>query len=209
LNGADFKSEALSPGAWISIFGQNLGQSATATAANTVTLGGASVSVCGLSAALSYNSGPVTTNRSTSWQLNALVPDGVAGQTSCFVVAAVAGLTSQPATIAIASGVMELFGFTSSSEPLPIITHADYSLVGPAAAGLTPAKPNETVIAWGTGDCSLPAVTVGGTGATVAFSGRVGPGLCQINFVVPNSSPGSSPLKLSTSPNLYSFWVSL
>jgi len=209
VNGADFKAEPLSTGAWISIFGQNLGEAAAWNSANTVTLGGARVSVCGVAAALSYNSGPVTSNGSTGWQLNALVPDGAAGQTSCPVVATVAGLASQPTTVVIASGVMELFGFTSSAGPLPIITHADYSLVGPAAAGLTPAKPNETVIAWGTGDCSLPAVTVGGTGATVAFSGRVGPGLCQINFVVPNSSPGSSPLKLSTSPNLYSFWVSL
>jgi uncharacterized protein (TIGR03437 family) len=208
VNGADFKSEALSAGAWISIFGQNLGQAATWSSANTVTLGGASVSVCGLPAVLSYNSGPVTTNGSTSWQLNALVPDGVAGQTSCLVVVTVAGLASQPASVAIAGGVIELFGFTSSAGPLPILTHADYSLVGPVSAGLTPAKPNETVIAWGTGDCSGPSLTVGGTPATVVFSGRVAPGLCQINFVVPNSPTGSNQLKLSTSPNLYSLWVS-
>ena len=41
-----------------------------------------------------------------------------------------------------------------------IITHADYTLAGPAAAGMVPAKPGETVIAWGTGDCSTPVVTV-------------------------------------------------
>lgn len=208
VNGADFKSEALSAGAWISVFGQYLGQAATWSSANTVTLGGASVSICGLPAVLSYNSGPVTTNGSTSWQLNALVPDGVAGQTSCLVVVTAAGLASQPASVAIAGGVIELFGFTSSAGPLPILTHADYSLVGPVSAGLTPAKPNETVIAWGTGDCSGPGLTVGGTPATVVFSGRVAPGLCQINFVVPNSPTGSNQLKLSTSPNLYSLWVS-
>ena len=100
VNGADFKAEALSAGAWISIFGQNLGQAATWTSANTVTLGGASVSVCDLPAALSYNSGPVTTNGSTSWQLNALVPDGVAGKTSCPVVVTLAGLASQLASLA-------------------------------------------------------------------------------------------------------------
>ena len=70
------------------------------------------------------------------------------------------------------------------------------------------AKPNETVIAWGTGDCLTPGVTVGGTRATVAFSGRVAPGLCQINFVVPNSPTGSNQLNMSTSPNIYSLWVS-
>jgi uncharacterized protein (TIGR03437 family) len=103
---------------------------------------------------------------------------------------------------------MELFGFTSSAGPLPIITHADYTLVGPVSAGVTPAKPSETVIAWGTGDCSIPGVTVGGAPATVAFSGRVAPGLCQINFVVPSSPAGSNQVKMSTSPNLYSLWVS-
>jgi uncharacterized protein (TIGR03437 family) len=208
VNGADFKPEPLSPGAWISILGQNLGQAATPTAANTFTLGGAGVSVCGIAAALSYNSGPVTTNGSMSWQLNALVPDGASGQTSCSVVVTVAGQSSQPASVTIASGVMELFGFASAAGPLPIITHADYTLVGPVTAGLTPAKPSETVIAWGTGDCSLPSVTVGGTSATVPFSGRVEPGLCQINFVVPTSLSGSNPLRLSTSPNPYSLWVS-
>jgi uncharacterized protein (TIGR03437 family) len=208
LNGADFKSEALSAGAWISIFGQNFGQSATATAANTFTLGGASVSVCGIAATLSYNSGPVTTNGSTTWQLNALMPAGVAGQTSCPVIVTVTNQSSQPASVAIASDVMELFLFTSSAGSLPIITHADYSLVGPATAGLVPAKPNETVIAWGTGDCSAPGVTVDGASATVTFSGQVEPGVCQVNFVVPNSPAGSNQLKLSTSPNLYALWVS-
>jgi len=214
VNGADFKSEPISPGAWISILGQNLGQTATAAFANTYTLGRASVFICGISTILSYNSGPVTTNGSTSWQLNALMPAGVAGRTSCPVTVTVTdqsftqGQTSQPASVAIASGVMELFQFTSSAGSLPIITHADYSLVGPATAGLTPAKPKETVIAWGTGDCSTAGLTVGGTSAAVAFSGQVEPGLCQVNFIVPNSPTGSNQLKVSTSPNLYSLWVS-
>jgi uncharacterized protein (TIGR03437 family) len=208
LNGADFKSEALSAGAWISIFGQNFGQNAMATAANTFTLGGASVSVCGIAATLSYNSGPVTTNGSTTWQLNALMPTGVAGQTSCPVVVMVTNQSSQPASVAIARDVMELFLFTSSAGSLPIITHADYSLVGPATTGLVPAKPNETVIAWGTGDCSAPGVTVGGASATLAFSGQVEPGVCQVNFVVPNSPTGGNQLKLSTVPNSYTLWVS-
>lgn len=142
------------------------------------------------------------------WQINGLMPDAVAGKTSCSIVVIVSGLASEPAAITVASGVMELFRFVSSAGPLPIITHADYSLVGPATAGLTPAKPNETVIAWGTGDCSTPGVTVEGIPAMVAFSGRVEPGLCQINLVVPNSPTGSNQLKLSTSLNLYNLWVS-
>ena len=208
VNGADFKSETLSPGAWISILGQNLGQFETASSANTLALGGAGATVCGTAAVLNYNSGPITANGSTGWQINALVPDGVAGQTSCPVVVTVGAQVSPPVNVAIAGGIMELFQFTTSAGTLPIITHADYSLVGPVSAGLAPAKPNETVIAWATGDCSTPTVTVGGVSASVAFSGRVGPGLCQINFVIPNTSSGNSQLGLSSSPNTYPLSVS-
>ncbi len=209
VNGADFKSETFSPGAWVSIFGQNLGAQAEWTSASTTELGGSSVSICGLPAVLSYNSGPVTSNGSTGWQINALLPAGLAGQTSCPVVVTVGSQTSTPVNVAIASGILELFQFTSAAGTLPILTHADYSLVGPASAGLTPAKPNETVIAWATGDCSTPAVTVSASPAAVTFSGRSAPGLCQVNFVVPGGAPaGSDPLSLSSSPGAYNLWVS-
>lgn len=207
VNAANFKSEPLSPGAWFTIFGRNLGQAGQWTTPSTFTLGGASVSVCGVQAAISFNSGSVTTNGVVGWQLNALMPDGIAGQTSCPVVVTVDGQASQPANVSIASGILELFGFTSAAGSLPIITHADYSLVGPSSAGLNPAKPGESVIAWGTGDCSPPTVTVGGNPAVVLFSGRVAPGLCQLNFVVPDSPAGANELKVSTSPNSYTIWV--
>jgi len=208
VNGADFKTETLSPGAWISLLGQNLGQGEAASSSNTLTLGGASVTVCGIPAVLNYNSGPITTNGSTGWQINALVPDGVAGQTLCPVVVTLGAQASPPVNVAIAGGIVELFQFTTSAGTLPIITHADYSLVGPVSAGLAPANPNETVIAWATGDCSTPVVTIGVTPATVTYAGRVGPGLCQINFVVPNVPAGSNQLTVSTSPSAYSLWVS-
>jgi len=209
VNGADFKSETFSPGAWVSIFGQNLGANEAWTTATTMELGGASVSICGLPAVLSYNSGPVTSNGSTSWQINALLPGNLTGQTSCPVVVTVGTQTSSPTNVAVASGILELFQFTSLAGTLPIITHADYSLVGPPSAGLVPAEPSETVIVWATGDCSTPVVTVGGSPAVVTFSGRVEPGLCQINFVVPGVAlVGSDPLSISSSPNTYDLWIS-
>jgi uncharacterized protein (TIGR03437 family) len=207
VNGADFKAETLSPGAWLTIFGQNLGTAGQWSNSNTFTLGGAAVSVCGTPAAISYNSGPLVTNGVVGWQLNALTPDGVAGQTSCPVVVTLGGLTSQTVKVGIGPGVMELFGFTCSAGWLPIVTHADYSLVGPASAGLTPAQRDETVIAWGTGDCAIPVITAGGASASVAFSGLVGPGLCQINFAVPNGLSGANPLRISTSTVSYTLWV--
>jgi len=149
----------------------------------------------------------VVTNGVTGWQLNALTPDAVAAQTSCAVVVTVDGQASTPVTVSIASGIMELFSFTSSAGSLPLITHANYSLVGPSSAGLVPAQPGEDVIAWGTGDCSTPIVTASGETATVIFSGRVEAGLCQLNFLVPSGSSGQSQLKISTSQGLYTLSV--
>jgi uncharacterized protein (TIGR03437 family) len=207
VNAADFKVEALSPGAWFTIFGQNLGNAGEWTSSSTLTVGGAAVWVCGIPAVLSYNSGPIITNGSATWQLNALVPDSVAGQSSCPVIVTVNGVTSQAATATIKAGIMELFTFASTAGTLPIVTHSDYSLVGPGSTNLKPAKPGETLIAWGTGDCTFPAVTVGNANASVSFSGRVAPGLCQINFSVPNAVSGVGPLQISTSTGPYVLWV--
>jgi len=199
VNAADLKVEPLPPETWFAIFGQSLGSAAQWTNANTFALGGASVTVCGLPAAISYNSGPVVGSGATGWQLNALTPDAVAGQTSCPVVVTVNGQASAPATVNIASGILELFSVAS----LPLITHADYTLVGPAS----PAQPGEVLLAWGTGDCLSPAITVNGNPAAVLSSGRVDPGLCQLKFFVPNGSSGESTLKISTSPNVYNLSV--
>ena len=207
VNAADFKFEPLPPETWFTIFGQNLGSAAQWSSPNTFTLGGASVSVCGTPAAISYNSGPVFTNGATGWQMNALTPNAIAGQTTCAVVITVGGQASPTVTVNIGSGVMELFSFTSSAGSLPVITHANYSRVGPSSAGLVPAQPGEAVIAWGTGDCSTPAIMAGGEAATVLFAGRVDAGLCQFNFQVPSGSSGEEQLKISTSPSVYSLSV--
>jgi uncharacterized protein (TIGR03437 family) len=207
VNAADFQAEPLSPGAWFTIFGQNLGAAGQWSSPDTTVLGGASVSVCGLPAAISYNSGPLTSSGAAGWQINALMPAGVAGQTSCPVIVTLSSQASPPVSVGIGAGIMELFLFPTSSGALPIVTHADYSLVGPASAGLSPAKPGEPVIAWGTGDCALPAITIGSSNATVFFSGQVAAGLCQTNFYVPNDIGGPARLLLSTSMNSYVLWA--
>ncbi len=198
VNAADLQVEALPPDAWFTIFGQNLGNAAQWTNPNTFTLGGASVTVCGMPAAISYSSGT---------QINALTPSGVAGQTSCPVVVTVNGQASAPVTVNIASGILELFSVAPSGVSLPLITHANYSLVGPSSAGLTPAQPGEEVIAWGTGDCVSPTITEDGNEAPVLYSGMAEAGLCQLNFLVASEASGESQLKISTSPNAYTLAV--
>jgi uncharacterized protein (TIGR03437 family) len=172
----------------IGTFGKNLGSAARS----------ASVSVCGTPAPSRCSWLPVQGS-----QINALMPDSVAGQTSCSVVVTVDGQASPAVPVSIASRVMELFNFLSSAGFLAVITHADYSLVGPRSAGLIPARTGETVIAWGTGDCSNATVTVGGEAASVIFCGRVEAGLRQLNFQVPAGSSGEDQSKISTSPNVY------
>jgi len=208
VNAADFKSEAFSPGAWISILGQNLGGAETATAANTRALGGAAVSVCGIPAILSYNSGPVAANDSTGWQINALIPDEVKGQSTCPVVVTVDGQPAPAVYVAIVAGILEIFQFSASGRLLPVVTHADYSLVGPESAGFTPARPHEVITAWATGDCAIPDILIDDSRAAVSFAGRVGPGLCQINFAAPDLPSGAAQFRVSTSPNLYTLWIS-
>ena len=86
--------------------------------------------------------------------------------------------------------------------------HADQSLIGPASlypGSSAPAKPGETVELYANGFGTtnqavgsasvsqggmlslLPAVSIGGTSATVTFAGLVAPGLFQINVTVPAS----------------------
>lgn len=206
VNGATFKATSLSPGAWISIFGQNLGQAAAWNGdPNMFSLGGASVTVCGIPATLSLNSGPTP----TGWQVNAIMPDGVAGQEVCPVLLTVNGVDSQPVNVAISSGMEELFSYNlGGSGLLPVLTHQDYSLVGPGIAGFVPAKPGEPLIAWGTGECSNPTLMVGGKAAQILFAGRVAPGLCQTNFVVPDDVSGNTTLTIPPDPTNYILTVS-
>jgi uncharacterized protein (TIGR03437 family) len=84
-----------------------------------------------------------------------------------------------------------------------VITHADYSLVGPSS----PAQPGEEVVAWGTGDCASPTITVAGNAAPVLYSGMAETGLCQLNFPVPRGTSGPSQLQISTSLNAYTLSV--
>src|ERR1019366_9061704 len=87
---------------------------------------------------------------------------------------------------------------------------------------ISPAKPGQTLIAWGTGlgawaaaDTALGVVhdfsasqtiaaIVGGVSIPVAFAGRTAPGLDQINFTLPANVPTgcSVPLQISMNGNL-------
>jgi uncharacterized protein (TIGR03437 family) len=89
--------------------------------------------------------------------------------------------------------------------------HSNYKLLGPASMSVpgytfTPATPGETILLFGDGFGlpvstltagspfqtgplpTWPQVTIGGATATVQYAGLIGPGLYQINVVVPSTA---------------------
>ncbi len=137
-------------------------------------------------------------------QINALTPlDATIGPVQ--VVVRVGGIATAPFTVnqRAASPAFPRVGATSYI----VATHADYSLVGPASLqSFTPARPGETLLfyAFGFGLPStpmvngsslqtgrlptLPVIQIGGLPATVLFAGVIGPGLYQLNVVVPSTA---------------------
>ncbi len=92
-----------------------------------------------------------------------------------------------------------------------VATHGDNSLVGPESLSVpgypfTPARPGETIVLYGFGFglpisalvagsssqsgslSGVPVVQIGGAQATVTFAGVIGPGLYQLNVVVPGTA---------------------
>jgi uncharacterized protein (TIGR03437 family) len=92
-----------------------------------------------------------------------------------------------------------------------VATHGDNTLVGPSSLSVpgypfTPARPGETIVLYGfafglpatpmvngsslqSGSLpGLPVVQIGGSPATVVFAGVIGPGLYQLNVVVPSEA---------------------
>ena len=179
VNAASF-APTVGPNTFFTLAGTNLGTAETPKAGST-TAGGATVTFCGTAAVLPFNSGAGT--------INGLTPDSIKGQTSCPVVVTVGGKSSPTFTLPISAQALGIFQFASGGVLLPVATHADFKIVGPASAGLTPAASGETLILFCTGwnpGATNPLITVGGANATVAYYGASSStGLCQINFVVP------------------------
>ena len=200
VNSASFQP-VLAPNTLFSIFGTNLGTKETA---NATTVGGASVSVCGIPAVLSSNSG--------TGAINGLIPAGAAGNATCPVVVTVGGKSTAPFSIFIEEQALGVFVFTSGGLTLPVATHADNSVDGPVASGLKPADPGETIVLWCTGwnqGAPNPGITIGGLDAPVTYFGQSGttPGLCQINVVVPVGLRSGAVNMFVGELGPYSLWV--
>jgi uncharacterized protein (TIGR03437 family) len=204
VNAASFVA-GMAPGAWISIYGMNLALATdTVTSSEVVngylpiTFGGAGVTIDGKAAYFSYAS-PA--------QLNVQAPADT--NTGSVTVKVTTSAGSGSLAVNLSSVLPGLF---TASNYVLAVRSSDSVIIngtGAAASGYTTAAaahPGDIlkIYATGLGDTTttvapglvfsgayattaMPTVTIGGTVATVLYSGLIGAGLYQINLTVPSS----------------------
>jgi uncharacterized protein (TIGR03118 family) len=206
LNAASFGA-AVAPGAFASIFGSGLAAT-TRSWTNTdfvngklpTQLDGISVTVDGVPAYVYFVS---------PGQIDIIVPPDSA-QGNVPVVVSNNGAVSASGTAKMQAVAPSLFVIGGK---YAIVTHANGSLVGPAAlftAATSPAQPGETVLIYGTGfgpanpdqpglvvaapvpAAAVPTVTIGGQTAGVVSASLLVAGLYQINVTVPALPVGAA-----------------
>ena len=196
INGASFIAGAIAPNTWASIKGNGL--SATT---GTWNVAGATLptEVNGVGVTINGTAVPVSFVSNT--QINFLVPS-----TTPIGPAQVQttnnGLTSEAVAVnvdTLAPGFFTLGANATSGYVYIAAEHADGTLIGLPATikTATPAEPGETIVLFATGLgptpasggalAMTPAIVIDGIDADVTFAGAVGPGLYQLNVVVPST----------------------
>jgi uncharacterized protein (TIGR03437 family) len=216
LNGASFaKGQAVAPGALVSVFGSFPG--ATQALASAIplpdTLGQVSVTVDGTPAPMLF---------ANSGQINIQIPWEAAAGTVKVVVNS--NGTTEPSFNVTVQKVAPGIFTTASGVGQAIAINPDRSLAGPSGSipglAVRPAKPGDPLIVLATGlgpvtpvvvdgaaasgalrnAVTMPAVTIGGAAAKVAFAG-LSPqfvGVNQINVTVPSGVSGVVPLQINS-----------
>jgi uncharacterized protein (TIGR03437 family) len=200
---AEGESPIIAPNSWVEIKGVNLAPANEArTWANSdfvknqlpTQLDGVSVTVNGKPAFVYYIS---------PTQVNILTPpDAMSGP----VQVQLTNNTVIAASFAVDAQSLSPSFFVFNGGPYVAATHANGAYLGPTTlypSLTTPAKPGEVVVLYANGFGAtstpvvsgsetqsgslspLPAIKIGGVGATVQFAGLVAPGQYQFNVVVP------------------------
>ncbi len=204
LNGGSLQT-GIAPNTWVSIKAENLASTTRGWLDEDFVDGALPTELDGVGAW--FNGKPAYIGYVSPAQINLLVP-AATPQGAAQLQTVNNGLSSGMVTVQV-QAVAPAF-FTSDGTHIAA-THANGSLIGPTATtplAMTPAKPGETIILYGTGFgetnpaipdgmlvtqalplVTLPTITIGGTASNVAFGGLVGAGLYQINVTVPASTP--------------------
>jgi uncharacterized protein (TIGR03437 family) len=203
-NAATFDRGIVS-GSWATLLGVNLAKStrgwSDADFIGTTlptSLDGVSVKIAGKAAPVSYIS---------PTQINAEVPSDVApGWVTVEVTNN--GISTSNILTWVTKYSPGVFTYVQDGTRFAAATRADGSQVLPAS----PAQPGDVIVMYATGlepsTAGVPPpvnhpvanidVQIGGQDATVQFAGLVGPGLFQINVVVPNVPAGKQPIVISS-----------
>jgi uncharacterized protein (TIGR03437 family) len=190
---AESGSPIIAPGTWLEIAGSNLSPSGDSRnwQASDFVNGQMPTQLDGVSATVNAKSAYVAYISPT--QVNILSPsDAISGPVQ--VVLTNSGIASAAFT-AQAQAVSPAF-FVVNGGPYVVAEHANGSYISTASA----AKPGEIIVLYanGFGSTTQPAIQIGGIAATIQYAGTVGPGLYQINVVVPPSlSNGDQPITAS------------
>ena len=195
VNGASFDSQALAPGSLVTVFGSSLAQSSASSSTTPLptTLANSSILIAGKPAPLLFAS---------DGQVNAVVPYGIAMNTSQQVLATRSSSISVPQSVIIAPAAPGIF---TTDGTQGIIVDQNNKIVGPGNS----ATAGDAVVIYctGLGEVNPPAtagvpasltqlsntttpvsVSIGGMDAKVLFSGLTPGfvGLYQVNAVVPS-----------------------
>jgi uncharacterized protein (TIGR03437 family) len=205
FNAATLQTGGIAPNEFISIKGAGLGPATGAISNMTTQLGGASVSIGGTAAYLTY---------AQDGQINALVPFG-AGGTQTTIQVEVNGVMSSSVTVPIANASPGIFTqaygpgqiwmvnqdgtFNSSSNPAARNTYVAFWMTGqgyvnaPPPDGIQPTGPPFPTpvlpVSASLGGAQLPA-------ANLVFDGLVYSGEVQINVLIPANAPTGSAVPL-------------
>lgn len=213
MNGASF-STAMAANTWTSITKAG-GLSTTTRGWLATDFNGSTMPTQLNGASVTVNGNPVPVSYVSPTQINFLLPPTLTAGTAQ-IVAANNGLTSTTVSATIAAVAPAFFTLgaadTTTGNTYIAAEHANGSIAGPTGlvTGVTstPYNAGETMVLYGTGFgptttvapngqlltvaipmSTTPTVTVGGQPATVSFAGLVGPGLYQLNVVLP---PGTT-----------------
>jgi uncharacterized protein (TIGR03118 family) len=196
INGASFIAGPIAPNTWVSIKGNGL----SATTGNWQVTGSALPTAVN-DVGVTINGAAVPVSFVSNTQVNFLIPSTVSTGPAQ-IQTTNNGLTSAAVTVnvdALAPAFFTLGTNAANGNNYVAAEHANGTLIGLAATiqNATPAEPGETIMLFATGfgptppsggDLAVtPAIVIDGIYADVTFAGLVGPGLYQINVVVPST----------------------
>jgi uncharacterized protein (TIGR03437 family) len=196
LNAGSLIAGPIAPNTWTTLKGNGLSATTGAWqltgATLPTTVNGVGVTINGTPAPVSFVSNS---------QVNFLVPSTLLPGPA-LIQTTNNGLTSATAKVNVNPLAPAFFTFgtnAASGNAYVAAEHADGTLIGPPSTvkGGTPAEPGETIALFATGFgptlgsgetlAVTPSIVIDGIPAQVTFAGLVGPGLCQLNVVVPSS----------------------